>query len=111
MLRRLIGGASRIGMWLLSGARPVSRFLASQRAATCAACPMNLLAGKLGFASVVGGALAKAMGMKGPPGVRGKLGTCAGCGCNLTLKVWVPLRGDEDASALHPGCWVGRGRE
>ena len=107
----MIGGASRIGMWLLSGAKPVSRFLASQRAATCAVCPMNQLVGKPGFASVVGGALAEAMGMTRPPGVHGKLGTCAGCGCNLTLKVWVPLRGDEDVSVLHPACWVGRERK
>lgn len=109
MLRRLIRGAGRVGLWLLSGAKPVDRFLAAERAATCLACPMNMR-GRRGVASALGGALAEAVGLARPPGVAAldRLGTCSGCGCNLVLKVWVPLRGGEDASRLAANCWVRR---
>jgi hypothetical protein len=106
MLRGLIHGAGHIALWLWSGARPVDRFLAGERASRCGNCPMNV-AGRVGFASSVGGVIAKMMGLRSPkPSLAGRLGTCSGCGCNLRLKVWVPLRGTEDTSRLHKCCWV-----
>lgn len=106
MLRRLIHGAGHIALWLWSGAKPVDRFLAGERASWCRNCPMNVAA-RVGLASLVGGVIAKLMGLNLPKlALAGRLGTCSGCGCNLRLKVWVPLRGTEDTSRLHKYCWV-----
>jgi hypothetical protein len=42
----------------------------------------------------------------------GQIHTCDACGCNLRLKVWVPIvtlrsrMTDDDAYHLDPDCWI-----
>jgi hypothetical protein len=121
---QVAGGLSTLVSWLGKGAQVVTQQEADRRAFVCTTagnrgemCPKNV-GGSL-VESVIGGvadAIRSAVSLKSHlklvTQLDDKLGTCDACGCDLTLKVWVPA--DEIKRSLTPEildefvpkCWI-----
>jgi hypothetical protein len=116
-LHRLRSGASALSYWWLEGEEPVSQDLAQARANICKTCPKNqdpsLFEALTGTAAV---AVKKALELKHERrlSVEGEnlLNVCEACGCDLKLKVFVPMKvvlrtGLPDYfTDLVPNCWL-----
>jgi hypothetical protein len=113
----LANGARTISRWLGEGMEPVSDALANSRAKVCSACPMNVagdwfdrVTGKI--AEIVREEVTAKSALNLRTDHEQELGTCDACGCNLRLKVWVPLQTireratAESDGELDPGCWI-----
>ncbi len=113
----LVNGARTLARWLGDGSEPVSQDIAESRANRCASCPLNV---RGDWFDRVTGSIAdmvrEEVTAKSAMDLRVKkeseLGTCDACGCNLRLKVWVPMdvilprMTDEALSRLDGKCWV-----
>lgn len=116
----IANGARTLGRWLGEGHHPVSPEDANARATVCEACPLNQPGD---WFDRVTGAVAdfvrEEITAKSAMNLRvnneDKLGTCQACGCNLRLKVWVPLSTitgrtpPEEFDELSETCWIRRG--
>lgn len=113
----LMNGAQILARWLGDGSAPVPQDVAERRAEACSKCPLNIPGDW--FDSVTGAVadiVREEVTAKSAMDLRvkaeGKLGTCNACGCNLRLKVWVPIAyilprmTDQELSELDPGCWI-----
>lgn len=110
--KQLANGARVLSDWIGSGAEPVSIELAQSRANVCLTCP------KLSEIKTMTGAVAEKikdhMAIKnsldmvviGEP----HLGQCEACGCEMKLKVWVPIAritpDPEEREKLDTNCWL-----
>lgn len=105
-MKTYLVGACRLAKWLGSGRELVHPFLAEQRAATCAACPMGI--GRRRLSTRIFAWL-----FRFPTTRSGRFnGTCTACGCDTPIKVWVPLTQDDKPVADMPSnCWVRAERE
>src|SRR5688572_9336709 len=100
--------------WLGAGGQPVPPPRAQGRANVCLRCPMNKEMGLYeGLAKIGAGILRRQIEAKShlKVGVLGeeRLHVCSACGCNLALKVQVPLMHileTTDTAKLHPNCWI-----
>lgn len=113
----LVSGAKTLARWLGEGCEPVPQTLADARAGVCGQCPLNV---KGDWFDRVTGEIAdlvraevtakSAMNLRVPN--EDSIGTCDACGCNLRLKVWVPIdtilpgMSDEVLGRLEARCWV-----
>lgn len=116
--RSVAAGAEIIVDWLKSGAEAVPKAQADQRAATCAACPMNEKIGTLTelFTMAASEAIRGALKLRNDWNLctpsDEQLGVCAACWCPLKLKVHVPLKTflpkmpEEDKQQLWEKCWI-----
>ena len=116
----IANGARTLGRWLGEGHHPVSPEDANARAKVCEACPLNQPGD---WFDRVTGAVAdfvrEEITAKSAMNLRvsneDKLGTCQACGCNLRLKVWVPISTitgrtpPEEFDELSETCWIRRG--
>lgn len=105
-MKTFIRGMWRLAAWLNSGRERVHPFLAEQRAAMCGACPKSVMRRRLStriFAFV----------FRFPRTFEGRYaGTCTACGCDIPIKVWVPLtEADKPTPDMPPYCWVRTERE
>ena len=76
--------------WLGSLQKPVPKPVAAARMAMCRACPNSVHGGKV--AEAMAESIEKIARMKGLMGLKLENETdnfCAGCGCKISLKVWV----------------------
>lgn len=101
-MNTFIRGMLRLAAWITSGRERVHTSLAEQRAAICRHCPMNWKHGRrlstAAFAWVFRFRRTRA---------HKELGTCMGCGCDLRIKVWVPLTtADKPDPCMVDYCWV-----
>lgn len=100
--------------WLGAGGNPVPPPHAQGRANGCLTCPMNKRMGLYeGLAKIGAGILRRQIEAKNDLklSVNGEenLHVCDACGCNLALKVHVPIAfiiETTDVDALHPNCWI-----
>jgi hypothetical protein len=113
----LANGVRVLADWLGEGGVPVAKELAESRAAICAVCPKN---GKgdwtARFTGPVAAVIRKQLAIKNDMSLTtahdNELGVCDACGCQLSLKVWAPIKHiaahltDEVKAKLDPGCWV-----
>jgi hypothetical protein len=72
--------------WLGDGAKSVSLSEAGRRARLCLDCPNNVKDGVL--VKTAAGIIRQRLGKK--TFWDKHLGNCAGCGCDLKLKIWTP---------------------
>lgn len=101
-MKTIMNGVLRLLAWVHAGRPMVSRFLADERARICEECPLNAMKQR----RAVTRAFAWLVGL--PSTVRGRLnGTCDACGCDLPIKVWLPLTTMDKPHRSMPGnCWV-----
>ena len=125
VVARLVGGGNALKDWLGDGGIPVAQELANERSHACACrnselgkCPMNNTDPSLldQATHVLATAIKQQretklrMSLKTPD--EEKLGTCVACGCDLGLKVWVPLHhildntSEETMQRFDPECWI-----
>lgn len=125
VVARLVVGGNVLKDWLGDGGIPVAQELSNERAHTCAIrttelgkCPMNNTDPSLldKTTHIVATAIKQQretklrMSLKTPD--EEKLGTCTACGCDLGLKVWVPLHhildntSEETMQRFDPECWI-----
>ena len=78
---------------------------ANRRASICATCPMNVtVSGCLGCSGV--GALVKRIRGSNVTAVDSRLNTCETCGCELKVKVLVPMGVIDNRGLVYPdACW------
>jgi hypothetical protein len=124
MARRVLAmanGAKTLARWIGEGHQPVDSKLANHRSGVCETCPFNIPGD---WFDRVTGAIAdmvrEEVTAKSAMDLRvqneDKLGTCHACGCNLRLKVWVPLSvimgrtSKEEFEELSPNCWIRHGQ-
>lgn len=105
-MNAFIRGMWRLAAWINSGRERVHPFLAEERAFTCFVCPKSIARRRLStriFAFV----------FRFPRTLRGRYaGTCTACGCDIPIKVWVPLtEADKPTPEMPPYCWVRTERE
>lgn len=105
-MNTFIRGMWRLAAWLNSGRERVHPFLAEERAFTCLTCPKSVTRRRLStriFAFV----------FRFPRTRSGSLaGTCTACGCDIPIKVWVPLtKADKPSPDMPSYCWVRTERE
>lgn len=104
-MNAFIRGMWRLAAWLNSGRERVHPFLADERAAMCGGCPKSVARRRLStriFAFVF--RLRTRTGHLA--------GTCTACGCDIPIKVWVPLtEADKPTPEMPPYCWVRTERE
>lgn len=104
--------------WALTGGKLVDQNTANIRAAICAGCfnnkPTNeIKKGGCSSCNKMGGIVLNSIRDKIISGKKttseGKLLACALCGCDLRIKVWVPLQvlgqTKEEANAWPTFCW------
>ena len=105
-LIRFIRGMWRLAAWLNSGRELVHPFLAEERAAMCGACPKGIMRRRL-LTRIF------AWAFRFPRTFAGRYnGTCTACGCDLPIKVWVPLTdADKPVADMPSYCWVRTERE
>lgn len=124
---QIVEGTNTLMSWLASGFDFVPQAEADRRAAICAMCPYNGRA--TGCLGCVGDAMERVrVALRALVGARksamdGRLAACYICGCELRVKIWVPLpllakhmSGEQakafpaaDASGMppgFPGCWL-----
>jgi len=124
LLKNAVGGVKRVAAgvktlldWLGSGAHPVDRSVAEQRAVICVACPQN---GHGDWTSYFTKPAAEeirqqleirnSLKLETPSDVI--LGVCRACSCPLKLKVWTPMNHilanteDEVRNKLDKDCWI-----
>lgn len=112
---KLSRGAATLADWLGNGGLPVSRLLAQERANKCLQCPLNDL-GEWSYTDDIAERIKAQREAKTGLNLKvdneDKLGVCGACGCNLSLKVWVPLQTIKDHTdagtheKLVPECWI-----
>lgn len=105
-MNAFIRGMWRLAAWLNSGRERVHPFLAEWRAGICGRCPKSIMRRRLStriFAFV----------FRFPRTRSGRLaGTCTACGCDIPIKVWVPLtEADKPTPEMPHYCWVRTERE
>jgi hypothetical protein len=114
------------GEWLGEGANPVAQTMAQARSDVCTGrltgnpCPKNELSG-WSFSMPIANRIHEWLERKNKMNLRvqgeDQLGTCAGCTCNLPLKVWVPFHNihkhtpDATFQKLDPRCWMLKERD
>lgn len=117
--KELVRGAKTLIEWIDAGQKPVARDQAEQRAAVCAACPLNE-AGDLTKWFVVPAAelirrqVERAQALSLATSQDARLNLCTACHCPLKLKVHVPIEwitkrlSPEQTARLRtaPGCWI-----
>jgi hypothetical protein len=95
--------------WMASGGVPVDPSEANRRAEICSKCPMNVdVSGCLACKKLVSSLFPSLKGLTTDHDA--ELEGCAGCGCQLKMKVWLPFEvlpdGLEDAEMYHEDCWI-----
>ena len=107
-MNAFIRGMWRLAAWLNSGRERVYPFLAEERAAKCAGCPKSIMRRRLStrvFAFVFRFPRTRTLWGR-------FAGTCTACGCDIPIKVWVPLtEADKPTPEMPPDCWVRTERE
>lgn len=105
-------GAASLMSWLGSGGEPVQRDQAKFRGNTCLKCPLNG-ALRRSFESKVALAIReqeqvrKGLDLSFP--FDPSLKFCQACGCQLRLKIWVPLKhmqSENDSKTFPTHCWM-----
>ena len=104
--------------WILTGGKLVDQNVANERAAICAGCHNNVGSSEVRKACCGGGVATTAalwtarkliIQQKITDSDR-KLLTCGLCGCDLKIKVWIPLQvlgqTKEEANAWPTFCWM-----
>lgn len=103
--------------WLGEGGKPVDSSLSEGRAAICAACPYNKPYSNFSITSMAAKTIKSFMDAKNKLSLTTphdeKLGNCEICGCDLALKVHVPIENvmagtDDGLLQLFPDgvCWI-----
>lgn len=100
--------------WLGAGGKPVPPPHAQGRANGCLVCPLNKRMGLYeGLAKWQAGILRRQVEAKNELNLsvvgEENLHVCSACGCNLGLKVHVPIAviaATTDMNKLHPNCWI-----
>lgn len=116
-LRNVAGGSAAIVEFIASRQEAVPDELANQRAATCAACPLNTKGNWLSLftvpvANAIRIRLQERTNMKLSTPQDAQLGVCEACECPIPLMIHFPLEtklnhmSERAKSSLHPGCWV-----
>lgn len=116
-VRRVAAGVKTLLDWLGSGAHPVDRSVAEQRADVCMVCPLNGNGDWTSFftkpaAEEIRQQLEIKNSMKLETSYDLSLGVCRACSCPLKLKVWTPMNHilanteDEVRNKLDKGCWI-----
>jgi hypothetical protein len=111
----VLEGTRILGSWMASGRPMVSQEQADARSAVCAGCTHNV--DPAGCQTCAWPALTNLVA-----GILGKhtsrhhenLKSCASCGCNLKVKVWVPLehlKASFKYGELPAWCWIKREME
>lgn len=114
---RLVSGVGVLLDWIGSGGHAVDPALATKRANVCVGCPMNQKGGWEHFftgpaADIIRKQLTLKNEMQLQTTLDKQLSVCDACGCELTLKVWVPLEyvlkklTPEISIKLDPRCWI-----
>lgn len=120
-IKRARDGVWILKEWLGQGAVPVAASLAQTRADICLTCPKNVEAGD--WITLITGSVAETIRairnlkseMKLSVSGEEKLKTCDACGCDLPLKVHVPIEhlnegtSAESKAKLDPRCWQLKG--
>lgn len=110
-------GAFVLTEWLGEGGTPVPQNVADARSKVCLACPKNARASFWHlFTSEVASVIMRWLRWKNQLGLNvqreGELGTCMACGCELRVKIWVPLSfvaahtTDAELAKLPQPCWI-----
>lgn len=122
--RKLPGKAVQVAVgvrslfnWWMGGERPVSYNVASRRSHVCLICPLNrpetdfeIVTGTV--ASLTKEVMAFRHRQKMTLPDEHLLGVCDACGCDLKLKLHVPMNHiletmkEEQLQALDPKCWI-----
>lgn len=101
-IRRFLGS---VALWALKGFKTVDQAEADRRAAICARCPSNKrVAGCLSC----GGIRKMVDRLKGDRSTPfdNDLHACEECGCELKVKVWLPLDAVDNTGVTFPDhCW------
>lgn len=117
-IRRSAVGSRILTDWLGAGGMPVPIEQANKRANTCVTCPLNNMESDwfFGIPKAVAVAIHEQRKVKLQMDLKvdqeDKLGTCDACGCELSLKAWVPIRHilaqtpKNEFDKLHPKCWI-----
>lgn len=99
--------------WLGDGMEPVEQELADARSSICRRCPLNLEGNWLdritgGIADLIRDQMSAKNSLALHVDGEDALHTCDACGCDLKLKVWVPLKHIKAAGEAdyHPLCWI-----
>lgn len=103
--------------WLGSGGEVVDASRAIGRANICEQCPLNIPGkwweiAKDAIADTIRACLEVKQAMKLSVPNEESLFMCRGCGCNIRLKVWTPLKHikgnltSEQARKLVDHCWI-----
>lgn len=115
--KNIVAGTKTIVEWIASKETAVPAELSAKRAATCAACPLNLAPNfadyfTVGAANAIKAELERKRGWNLTTPFDDVLGICGGCSCVNSLSVHVPvdvkLKNMPKAAfdALHKDCWV-----
>jgi hypothetical protein len=115
--KNVAAGAKTLASWIGSGAHPVSKQQAEQRALVCSKCPLNEPGDFSNFFTRATSELlrmqvqtAQDLDLTTPHD--SKLGVCKACDCPMRLKVWTPLEPilehllPEAKAALDKNCWI-----
>lgn len=116
-VKNVVAGSETLVDWIKSGAEAVDPTLAEKRAITCATCPKNESGDLLRWftkpaAAAIKAAVESRKGMNLSTTMDDKLGVCSACGCELHLKVHLPLEriktgmSAETMAALDERCWI-----
>lgn len=102
--------------WIKAGKPLVSQEIANARAATCASCHNNVNVDQAvkvgccgrGLQGVLSGFRKRIIQNRTTPS-DAHLKSCGLCGCDLRMKVWIPIEGQgitkEDSNAYPSFCW------
>jgi hypothetical protein len=115
--KRLVAGGKTIVEWLASGSEAVIPSQSEERAAVCAACPLNDIGDFTRFFTVpvseaIRAALSQKKDWKLETPYDDRLGVCSACSCPMKLKVHMPLADilkrlkPEDKTNLDSKCWI-----
>lgn len=117
-IRQSASGAALLADWLGDGGKTMPPRLAEKRAAVCAKCPVNEPESNWvhKFTGTIAETVRQQLEIKNKLELKtsqdDKLHICAGCGCTLGLKVWVPLahiirHTDAETMEKFDGdCWI-----
>lgn len=120
VVKKWAKGVVVLSDWLGSGGIPASRKVAQRRADICLKCPLNDT-GEWSFSDEAASKIKAQLEAKKQLNLTTKgeegLGHCSACGCNLALKVNVPLdfilphTDPEVMEKLHSDCWIKNEKE
>jgi hypothetical protein len=113
----VVAGSETLVDWISSGAEAVKPSVSEERAVICSECPRNESGELLRWftrpaAAAIKAAVESRKGMNLSTTMDDKLGVCSACGCELHLKVHLPLdrikahMSKETMEALDPRCWI-----